>query len=321
MNSSRRHLLRASLGAACFLAALGRARAAAPLKSLQLVVPAPPGSQPDQLARWLVGPMAQSAGAPGSVLNRPGAAGAIAADAVLAAAPESGALLIGGLDHVAYSHVNNNRRPLDPFVDFVPVGAVNRDTWMVVAGAAQPASLPALADLSRRLGGLHYASNGEGSTAHLLSARLCKSLRIDAQHVPYREPWLPDLIAGRLHFAVAPTPAVLAHVRAGRLQALATLTESRLAVAPSVPTIRELGHPEQVFYGGLFLFAPASLVDHAPRINAWLLEALGRADVLQSYRDAGIEPTPLALDAAQAAVRQRLHDVDGMRVAVFGRAR
>lgn len=321
MNSSRRHLLRASLGAACFLSALGRAHGAAPFKSLQLVVPAPPGSQPDQLARWLVGPMARSAGAPGSVLNRPGAAGAIAADAVLAAAPETGSLLIGGLDHVAYSHVNSNRRPLDPFVDFVPVGAINRDTWMVVAGTAQPSSLATLADLSRRQGGLHYASNGEGSTAHLLSARLCKSLGIDAQHVPYRDPWLPDLMAGRLHFAVAPTPAVLAHVNAGRLQALATLTENRLADAPSVPTIRELGSPEQVFHGGLFLFAPAPLADHAARINVWLVEALGEAEVVQGYRDAGVEPTPLTLEAAQASVRQRLLQVDAMRLAVFGRAR
>lgn len=320
MNASRRHLLRTSLGAVCFLT-LGRAHGTAPLKSLQIVVPAPAGTQPDQLARWLIGPMARSSGAPGSVLNRPGAAGAIAADAVLAAPPEAGALLIGGLDHVAYLHVNNNRRPLDPFVDFVPVGAVNRDTWMVVAGPAQPASLQALAELSRRQGGLHYASNGEGSTAHLLSARLCRSLGIDAQHVPYRDPWLPDLIAGRLHLAVAPTPAVLGQVRTGRLQALATLTESRLAVAPSVPTIRELGHPEQVFYGGLFLFAPASLSDHAARINAWLVEALGQAEVLQSYRDAGVEATPLALEAAQQSVRQRLREVDEMRLAVFGRAR
>jgi tripartite-type tricarboxylate transporter receptor subunit TctC len=321
MNSSRRHLLRVSLGAVCFLTALRSAGAAATLKSLQLVVPAPPGTQPDQLARWLVGPMARSAGAPGSVLNRPGAAGAVAADAVLAALPETGTLLLGGLDHVAYSHVNNNRRPLDPLIDFVPVGAVNRDTWMVVAGMAQPTSLPALAELSRRQGGLHYASNGEGSTAHLLSARLCRSLGIEAQHVPYRDPWLADLIAGRLHFAVAPTPAVLAHVNTGKLQALTTLTETRLAVAPSVPTIRELGHAEQVFYGGLFLFAPASLAEFATRINAWLVDALSQAEVVQGYRDAGVEPTPLTLHETHAAIRQRLREVDEMRVTVFGRAR
>lgn len=120
---------------------------------------------------------------------------------------------------------------------------------------------------------------------------------------------------------MAPTPAVLAQVKAGRLQALATLTESRLAVAPTVPSVRELGAPEQVFHGGLFLFAPAALAEHAPRLNAWLVEALGQPEVLQGYRDAGIEPTPLGLDAAQAAVRQRLREVDEMRLAVFGRAR
>jgi tripartite-type tricarboxylate transporter receptor subunit TctC len=105
------------------------------------------------------------------------------------------------------------------------------------------------------------------------------------------------------------------------VQALATLTDGRLAVAPTVPTMKELGRPEQVFYGGLFLFAPAALADHAPRINAWLVDAMRLPEVLQSYRDAGIEPTPLGLEAAQASVRQRLSQVDDMRVAVFGRAR
>lgn len=321
MNASRRHFLRAGLGGACALTLLRRAHGATTLKSLQLIVPAPPGSQPDQIARWLEAPLTRHSGLTVTVVNRPGAAGAIAADAVLAAPPEAGALLLGGLDHVAYSHAHGNRRPLDPFVDFVPVGAVNRDTWMVVAGTAQPGALPALAELSRRQGGLHYASNGEGSTAHLLAARLCKSLGIDAQHVPYRDPWMPDLISGRIHFAVAPTPAVLGGVRAGRVQALAALTDRRLAVAPQVPTVVELGNPEQVFYGGLFLFAPAALTEHALRLNAWLLDAMGQPDVVQQYTQAGIEPTPLALEDAQHAVRQRLHAVDGMRLAVFGRAR
>lgn len=323
MSAPRRDAIRAALG----LAVAGvahRAVASAPpvLRSLQIVVPTPPGSQPDLIARWLVEPLAQRIGVAGIVVNRPGAAGAIAADAVLAAAPDSGSLLLGGLDHVAYSHLNSNRRPLDPLADFVPVGAVNRDTWVVAVGADGPVrTLSDLVERARRDAGLIYASTGEGSTAHLLSARLSRVLGIDAVHVPYRDPWLPDLIAGRVHFVVAPTPAVLGAVRGGRLRPLATLTDERLATLGDVPSIRELGYPDQVFFGGLFLFAPSGLAAHSGRLNAALREAVALPEVAQRYRDAAIEPMPLTLPEVADTIRHRLQLVDGMRLAVFGRTR
>ena len=293
-----------------------------PLRGLQIVGPAPPGAQPDLIARWLIEPIGQRAGVPAVVLNRPGAAGAIAADAVLSAPPQSGALLLGGLDHVAYSHLNSGRRPLDPFADFVPVGTTSRDTWLLVCAAAQPFGSPAaLADASRRDGGLRYASGGEGSTAHLLSARLCHALGIDAAHIPYKDAWLPDLIAGRVHFTIAPTPAVIGQVRGGALRALASLTDRRLPQLDQVPSIAELGWPDQTFTGGLWLFAPAVLAPRAADFNGWLREAMQRPEIAARYRDAGIEAAPLDLEQTRAAVRERLAVVDAMRVAVFGRAR
>lgn len=294
---------------------------AAPLKSLQLVLPAPPGSQPDVIARWLIDPFARKAGATGTVVNLPGAGGAVAADAVLRASPESGPLLLGGLDHVAYSHLNSQRRALDPFVDFVPVASVNRDTWVIATAADEPSrTLWDLAERSRQEP-LSYASNGEGSTAHLLSARLGKALGIEAQHVPYRDAWMPDLIAGRLHFVVAPTPAVLPQLRAGRLRALATLTDERLPLPGHPPTIREVGRPEQVFYGGLFLFAPAGLRPLVTQLNGWFREVATLPEIAQRYRDASIEPTALNVDETADVVRQRLKVIDEMRLAVFGRSR
>ena len=323
MNADRRSFLRATMGlvgAVC--ATRVPAQTAPALKSLQLVVPTPPGSQPDVIARWLVEPIARRANLAGTVVNRPGAAGAIAADAVLSADPSGGPLLLGGLDHVAYSHMNSNRRALDPFVDFVPVGAVNRDTWVVAtAGDSPTTTLAALAQASRSGPPLSFASTGEGSTAHLLGVRLCKALGIDAQHVPYKESYVPDLIAGRIHFVLAPTPGLIGQIRAGRLRALATLTDERLGVLDAVASIRELGFADLVFYGGLFLFAPAALSGHAAKINGWLADALREPGIAARYRDAAIEPTPLDLDATRHAVIERLQRVDAMRVAVLGRAR
>ena len=322
-NVDRRSFLQTTMSS---LGALWLARATAQpapeLKSLQFVVPTPPGSQPDVIARWLVEPIARRANLVGTVVNRPGAAGAMAADAVLSADPSSGPLLLGGLDHVAYSHMNSNRRALDPFADFTPIGAVNRDTWVVVTSAAQPfASLAALATADRTGGSLSFASTGEGTTAHLLGVRLCKALGIEAVHVPYKDTYLPDLIAGRIHFVLAPTPGVIGQIRAGRLRALATLTDERLGVFDGVPSVRELGLPDLVFYGGLFLFAPAALSPHGMKINAWLTDALRQSDIEARFRDAAIEPAPLGLEATRQAVMERLQRVDAMRTAVLGRAR
>jgi tripartite-type tricarboxylate transporter receptor subunit TctC len=320
---SRRNLLALAVSSLPFAAGRTAAQnATSPgLRGLQIVVPVPPGAQPDLIARWLSEPLSQRAGLPVLVVNRPGAAGALAADAVLAAPPESGSLLLGGLDHVAYSHLNSNRKALDPFVDFVPVGAVNRDTWVVATAAnSSTPTVASLAERSRREP-LSYASLGEGSTAHLLSARLCRAAAIDAQHVPYRDPWMPDLIAGRVHFVVAPTPAVQAQLKSGRLRALATLTEERLPLPGDPPTVREIGLADQVFYGGLFLFAPAELASQATRLNGFLIEALGQADIVRRYQEVGIEPTPIGLDATATLVRQRLQQIDAMRLAVFGRTR
>lgn len=298
------------------------ARPATALKSLQIVVPAPSGTQPDILARWLIEPLSQRARVPGVVLNRPGAAGAIAADAVLSAAPETGTLLLGGLDHVAYSHLNSNRRALDPLVDFVPVGAVNRDTWVLVSTAdAGLRKFSSLAELARGGPPPTYASTGEGSTAHLLTARLCQALGIDGRHVPYKDSYLPDLIAGRVDFALAPTPSVLGQIKAGRLHAAVTLTDERLPSLERVPSVREAGWPDQVFYGGLFLFAPATLAAQASHLNLWLREALQEPQIEERYRAAGIDATPIGIEEVRQAVISRLRSVDAMRLAVFGRTR
>lgn len=132
---------------------------------------------------------------------------------------------------------------------------------------------------------------------------------------------MPDLLAGRIQFVVAPTPAVLPQLRAGRLLALASLTAERLPLPGDPPSIRELGAPDQVFHGGLFLFAPAALAPLAPQLNGWFRDVVAMPDIQQRYREAAIDAVPLDLAATAALVRQRLQTVDAMRLATFGKTR
>jgi hypothetical protein len=95
----------------------------------------------------------------------------------------------------------------------------------------------------------------------------------------------------------------------------------RLGAHPCVAGAGE-GRPcTRVFYGGLFLFAPASLARHAGQVNAWLVEALQRPDIAERYRQAAIEPTPLSLDQVRSIAADRLRTIDAMRLAIFGRTR
>jgi len=306
------------LGALLSCGLKARAQADGHPRVLTLVLPTPPGSQPDLIARWLSAPLSDASSMPTIVVNRPGAAGAIAVDSVLQSTPDTGPLFLGGLDHVAYSHVNSNRRPLDPLVDLVPVGAINRDSWMLVVPASS--SVNDLRQLARQ-GELSYASAGEGSTAHMLTARLCNALEVRAQHVPYRESFLPDLLAGRIHFAVMPVPAAIRQVQGGQLRALTTLTTERLASMPQVPSAAELGLADLVFHGGLFLFTTPRLAPLAEQINSWLVSSVRRPEIIQRYRQAETETVPVGVAQTRAMISERLARVDAMRVAVFGRAR
>ena len=132
---------------------------------------------------------------------------------------------------------------------------------------------------------------------------------------------MPELIAGRVQFAVAPTPAVLPMLATRRVTLLATLTEERMTLPSRPPSILELGHPDQVFKGGLFRFAPASLAPFAPQLNEWFKNVVPMPDMVQRYREVAIEPAPLDLERTAVTVRERLQLVDAMRMAVFGRSR
>ena len=252
----------------------------------------------------------------------PGAAGAIAADAVLAATRAAGTLLLGGLDHVAYSHVNSNRRALDPFVDFVPVGAVNRDTWVVATGAEQRAEkLPELVQAAsvRRADQLRHIGRGRDGTPAQRPALQSDRPRGAARSLQGQLPARPNR---RTHPLRHRTDAGGVGPDQGRSSACPRdIDRRRISVLDAVPSIRELGWPEQVFYGGLFLFAPAALSAHQERLNGWLAETLRQPDIAMRYHDAAIEPTPLNVEETRHAITQRLRLLDAMRIAVLGRSR
>ncbi len=332
--STRRHLLRRHLfgGAVCLAAAGGgafRGRAAGaqaapgfPNRPVRVVVPFPPGQ--DVIARLPAEAMAEFLGQPVVVENRPGAGGSLAAEHVARAPADGHTLLIGSTDAVIYSFVMADRPPLDPFRDFVPVARVTRDHWVVAASPALGVdSLAGLVALAKaRPGALNFASPGIGHSFHLQAERFCRRAGIEAVHVPYRDNYVADLIAGRVSFVVQAAAPLLPQVASGHLRGLALLSAERLAELPEVPTIGEAGYPDLVYNAGVTLFAPAGTPEAAVlRLSEAANRAAASPALGRRFAELGMETVRGSPEDAARFLRGLIETQDGMRVAVFGRAR
>lgn len=190
-------------GVAAALAGPLRAQARYPARSVRLVVPFPAGTSPDVIARLWAERFAKACGQAVLVDNRPGASTIIGTQ-VVAGAPADGHTLLWTV---------NNTFSINPFVyrslpyrreDFLPVTRILSVPFVLVVSAAS--SLHSLDDLVReaksRPGTLTYASPGIGTSPHVITARLLNAAGITLTHVPYKDSYIPDLIAQRVDVAL-----------------------------------------------------------------------------------------------------------------------
>lgn len=232
------------------LAALAQAY---PSKPVRVVVPYPAGTTPDIIGRTLAERLQAGFGQPFVVENRSGAGGNIGAEAV-AKAGDPHVLLVGGNGPVAINKHLYRGLSYDPD-SLVPVSLLASAPQMLVAK-------PEIADFKSFLeraranpGRLSYASVGSGSASHLTMELLKSDARVFILHIPYRgfPQAATDMLAGDIDAMFAIVPAVLPHVRAGRMKAIAVTGLKRSELAPEVPSVAELGYPqlESLAWNGL----------------------------------------------------------------------
>ena len=191
--------------------------------------------------------------------------------------------------------------------DFVAVGEIGFGTIVVVVpptlGVSTLAELIALA--KSKPGELSYASSGQGGLQHLNGEMFKQKAGVDAVHVPYKgtSQLLPDLLTGRVQYAIDSLPAHLPHIKAGRLKALAVTSATRSPLLPDVPTMAEAGLAGFQSATNYTLFAPVStpkaIVD---RLNQELNKVVLMPDVKERLLSLGIVTTGGTVDAAQARV-------------------
>ena len=263
-----------------------------------MVVPLSPGGFADVPGRILAARLSSLLGYNVFVENRPGAGGTIGADFVAKSAPDGYTLLFTGTPHVISAWVYK-KLPYDPLKDFEPVALVASGPYVLVVNPQLPVHSirELIAAAKAQPGKIDYASSGNGSAQHLVSALFASMAGIELNHVPYKGsgPAMQDLLGGQVKVSFAGIPNVLPHVKAGRLRALAVSTPQRSPDLPDVPTAAEAGVPGYQATLWLNLAAPAGTPGEiVQRIYAETAKALQDAELQQSFRAAGVEASPMS---------------------------
>jgi tripartite-type tricarboxylate transporter receptor subunit TctC len=269
-----------------------------PSRPIRMVVPLSPGGFADVPGRILAARLSGLLGYNVFVENRPGAGGTIGADFVAKSAPDGYTLLFTGTPHVISAWIYK-KLPYDPLKDFEPVALVASGPYVLVVNPQLPVhSIPELiAAAKAQPGKIDYASSGNGSAQHLVSALFASMAGIELNHVPYKGsgPAMQDLLGGQVKVSFAGIPNVLPHVKAGRLRALAVSTPQRSPDLPDVPTAAEAGVPGYQATLWLNLAAPAGTPgDIVQRVYAETAKALQDAELQQNFRAAGVEASPMS---------------------------
>ena len=297
-----------------------------PVRPVKIVVGFPPGSTPDLVSRTVAERMADDLGQAVIVENRPGAGSTIATEAVARSPADGYTLIVSGCsgDGIVYGFVMTGRPPLDPFKDFTPVGRVMRDHWVLaVSPTLGIGSVDELVALGKsKPGSLTFPSPGTGTSQHLQAERFRMRVGLDATHVPYKDSPFPDLVAGRVTYAVQSSAAVVPLIKSGKLKGLAVLSTSRLASLPDVPTAAEAGLPDLIYNAGVCLYAPGGTPrDVVARLNGALNKAEAADAVKQRFADLGVEAVQGSPEDTAKFIAELMALVDQLRTAVFGKAR
>jgi tripartite-type tricarboxylate transporter receptor subunit TctC len=287
----------------------GGAAAQYPNKPIRLIVPFPPGGAAELGARIYAQPLSIALGQPVVIETKPGADGAIAADAAMKAAPDGYTLFYA--TNTAFSWVPAVRKnpPYDPVADFTPVSLIGQFGFFLFSHPSVPATnmKELMAHIRANPGKLNYGSGN--STSMLTTAQLLLQEKLDVVHIPYKGdgPLSIDLLGGRVQFAIATPGAAAPQVKEGKLRALATLLPSRSPLLPDAPTMAEAGMKGLSItpWGGVF--GPKGMPrDITERLSRELVVLLKRPEVRDAFQKLAFEPRGSTPEELAAFTKEQL---------------
>ena len=216
-----------------------------PQRAVRVIVPYAPGGASDILARLIQPHLERALGQSFVVDNRGGGASQVGTQAIATAAPDGYTIGIIDSAFVINPGLFAGKLPYDTKKDFAPVSLLAMSPLvLVVHPSVQANTAQELVALARRKPGeVTFASAGLGTAIHLAGEQFRQVAAIDINHIPYRGggPSVIDLLAGKVDFTFSTIPAILEHVRGGKVRALGITSAARHAHMPDVPTMTETG--------------------------------------------------------------------------------
>jgi tripartite-type tricarboxylate transporter receptor subunit TctC len=296
----RRDFLKRSTATALAWAGLGAVRATPslaadyPTQPIRVIVPFAAGGAADVVARITAKYLTDQLGQQVFIDNRGGAGGTIGTDIAARATPDGYTLAEHTISSAVLNKFLYTRVKLDVSARFAPISQIGTAVQLLAINAKVPAQnlREFIALLKANPGKYHYGSSGLGAIMHLSGELFGFMSETDVVHVPYRGegPATVDLLAGRIHFMVASTPALLPHIRSGELRALCVNADHRLALLPDVPTAAEAGLPGYLTYNWHALFAPLGTPEPiVKRLNEALAKGLSTPEARKQFEEIGIE--------------------------------
>ena len=290
----------------CFVVSPALAQDKFPNKPLQLSVPLPPGATVDIIARLYGDKLSQRLGQPVAVVNRPGAGGVIAAEAVAKAAPDGHTLMFGNTQHSINAALLPNM-PYDSLRDFTGVAMVAEAPSLVVVnpqlGVRTLNEFLALA--KKRPGAINYGAGAAGTATHLAGADFAHHSGIQLTHIAYKGGGIiPDLIENRIQAMFVPVAFLLSQIREGKLIALAVTSPEPLKFPVSAPSAQEAGLPGYAYSTWYGMLAPAKTPRTVlARLGNEMQRISDEADIREKLLAQGIIPRKMALQEFDAFIR------------------
>jgi tripartite-type tricarboxylate transporter receptor subunit TctC len=302
MNTDRRMAVAAAL-----FAATGFAFAQVwPSKPVRFVVPFPPGGPLDAVARTIGQAVQSLLGQPIVIENKPGALGSIGTEAV-ARAPADGYTVLFGFSGGHSLTPATMALRYDPIKELPPVIGVARSELVLVSGrAAKGAGILEFIQRAKERKENTVGGIGTGSTNHLVGELFKRATGISGTHVPYQgaAPLALAVMSGEVDLAVLDVGAVLTHIQAGNMAALAVASAARSRFLPDVPTLAEAGVPGIAFENVYGVFAPSGTPREAvDKLAESITGAIASTPVKEQFTKFGLLPVAMPRAELDAAIR------------------
>ncbi len=265
-----------------------------PAKSVRIIVPFAAGGNTDFTARTIAAKLTEALGQQFLVDNRPGGSTNIGSDMIVKSPPDGYNILLGGAAN-AINVAALAKVPFDLQRDLTPIVLCVKGANVLSIHPSLPAkNLKELITLAKaKPGQLNYGTSGVASSNHMAGELFMSMAAIKLNHVPYKgnAPALTDLIGGHVEMIISGVPALIPHIKSGRIRSVAIGSPKRFAAVPDVPTFDEQGlkgYEASTWFG---FMAPAKTPrEIIVKLNTETGKILASKDIRERYQTEGLEP-------------------------------